>query len=196
MWSTHKGQVFAHKTAEVWRSRQSTLVSLLSLSRGPFPPHTGCQLLHRVEKTSRKTAVESLTLRTVQSWESRCVGRLFVASFSPSSFPPSVCFWKTAQCNSCHWLCGWRWLDLSHAARSVQARSCCGILFTWTISLYALLKSSCGWLCTWRRDITDRGTSQPCSFSSVLPIVHDIFYETLSILFKKFHIMWPRDSIS
>lgn len=45
-----------------------------------------------------------------------------------SSFPPSDRFWKRAQCNSCHWLCGWRWLDLPRAGRSVRARCCSRIL--------------------------------------------------------------------
>lgn len=154
VWSAHKGRVLAHDSVEAWGTKQCTLVSVLvpPPGSGLSPSHAGCQLLHQDEKNhsapenSGGNTDAQISLGMLKPW---CVGktRLFVPTFFPSLsffFPPSLSVWKSAQCSSCHSLCGWRWLDLSCGGSSVWARCCRGILLRLKIPLYTPFKSSCG----------------------------------------------------
>lgn len=148
MWSTHKGQVLAHKTAEVRRSEQSTLVSLLSPFCGLSSPSCRVPTFTQSWETAGKTAADSLTLGSTPSPQRRrvCEPRCGFCLTPPSSFRP---------------------LTASGKEPSVTAATGCVAGDDWIYPVLggqcgpgaaqgsSLLKSSCGRLFTRCRHVSD-----------------------------------------
>lgn len=168
MWWTHKGQVLAHKTAEVWRSEQSTLVSLLSPPCGLSPPSRRVPTFTQSWESVWKMAADSLTLRSAPSWQRRCVGEVrcgFFLTPPPPPFSPPF-----------------RPLTVSGKEPSVTAATGCVAGDDWIYPVLGgqcgpgaaqgswLLKSSCGRLFTRRRHVSDWQRAEQSEYSECLAV--------------------------